>query len=387
MNKILKLIACYPIEFIILLALIPLILIKPLFVLSSIFLITSVFLLCTIINIKKKPTYLSIYLIFAFFVIYTALILFLDLMWLWFAPLFLSIINIAIIKRLLKKNKIDLFLITNYLKFLLLFVGLIPLLLFIFKFLLQNKEISKATKSSKNIIESNIDKKNLEKNLNNISKEPIIKDLILNGNFKESLPIISTLMHASNLTYLTITDNSGYVRARSHKPDALGDNLFLSNPEIKLVFEGQHIEGYLEIQELPLAYIRGISISNENKIIGAIFGGYLLNDNFAKNIVKNNFAGCIVLTEKGNFGYYSNDPVLNSYLLSIRFDKNFKPFYSTIGKTDYLFLPIKIVNSSDKNIGYFIMVHNSERRRQLSFLLFISITLIILTAGITKKWK
>jgi hypothetical protein len=386
MKKFLKLIACYPLEFIILMFMIPLSIKRPSFVLSSFFFITSILLLGALIKTKKRPRHLSLGLIFAFFIIYIGLILFLELPWLWFAPLIISLINISLIKKLIKINKIDPYLVVDSLKFAFLLVGLVPLLLIFFQFLHQKKETTKLTNRAKVVMSENIDSKALEKSLKNISAEPILKELIQSGNSSQSLPVLSALMHANNLSYLTVTDKAGFVRLRAHKPEAIGDNMFLSNPEIKPIFEGNEMEGFLKIQELPIAYIKGYAVTDEsNTTIGAIFGGYLLNDNLARNIVKDNFTGAIFATENETFGYYSKDPALNSFLIAIGNDKNIKPFYDKVGREDYLFLPLKIINSSGKNIGHIIFASQSERQKNLSNILFISLTTIILIAGALKN--
>lgn len=89
-----------------------------------------------------------------------------------------------------------------------------------------------------------------------------------------------------NLDFIVVTDNSGFVLARSHMPSQRGDNVFVTVPAARKIAEGQKVAGIFRGGRSPLAIVAGSPIVKDNKIIGAVILGYVINDEYAGKLKK-----------------------------------------------------------------------------------------------------
>lgn len=129
-------------------------------------------------------------------------------------------------------------------------------------------------------------------------------DLIAALQKKDTLGILGTLrdeQDAHQLTTLAVTDEHGIVLMRTVSVSRNGDYLFQETPYGQEVARGIPTVSVERGTALPLLVVAGFPVDENAKMIGALFGGYLIDDAYAHN-----FRGAY-LNSSINLIYYSKD--------------------------------------------------------------------------------
>lgn len=147
-----------------------------------------------------------------------------------------------------------------------------------------NGEVSRANE----LLVDKIDE--LKKDSLNLATQLAINPIVIKDiEIKDTQKILSDLkpiVNASNIEFITITDENGNVIVRTHEPEKKGDSV-LNQENVKLAIEGQANSKVEEGTQVKLAARSGVPIKNaEGKIIGVISTGYRLDSNEVVDYIK-----------------------------------------------------------------------------------------------------
>ncbi|HBG81708.1 TPA: hypothetical protein DDW69_02590 [candidate division CPR2 bacterium] len=371
MLNISKVIIRYPIESLLGLSLIPLLVISSDAATSNLLLIPAFFSVRLISVLYKNksdiPPLISIVVLCALAYYFT-----LKLHWVWPISLMLFFGIFIYLKKkfspILMKEKKALKII--YLSIISLTIFL-PAVLQLYQKTNQTKEFNLLEKKLDEEMSTLQEKQKTSLNMvRQLSEDEYIKSNLNNKSAAELAAVLRSKMLASNLSYLVLTDHIGNVKIRAHKPGVAGDNIFESFPETKSVFEGRTYEGIEEGLESPLIIIAGAPIYNEDKINGAIFTGYLLNDDFARKESVALQESIAFYSNQKLYGYSSSNPGISSVFISSNIrgylDTNSKDVIkkeAILENKNYLFAAKTIKNNRQITIGKVVIIsENSETK-------------------------
>lgn len=118
-------------------------------------------------------------------------------------------------------------------------------------------------------------------------REAIMASKVLNAALKKNdstqlLNLIQAEAERRRLDYIIVTDKDGFVLARSNLPAQQGDGIFQTSAQGRKMAQGEIVTAIVRTSRSPLSSMSGSLILEENKPIGSIIVGHILNDSYAK---------------------------------------------------------------------------------------------------------
>jgi len=239
-----------------------------------------------------------------------------------------------------------------------------------------------------------------QKELNNISqqREQIIASGVFINPLKRGdvLEILTTsqIEAKKRNVDVVITDKDGFVFSRSHMPGQQGDNIFQTTIQGINISEGKVVTDVVRGARSPLTLISGSFIKENDKPIGSIIVGHLLNDIYAtdlqKEYLKDGEQIVFYTPQEGVVGDSLNDKsktqLLNTYfsLGSDLISQNFTGISKEIKiGNDYYVIHHIIFSGLEENPGgafiLFPIHHNLLSLSLASFITFLFFVLYFIT--------
>jgi len=122
-----------------------------------------------------------------------------------------------------------------------------------------------------------------------LALNPTVTRAIETKDTQRILDDLKPIVKASNIEFITISDEKGNVLARTHEPEKKGDNV-LNQANVKIALEGKANSQVEPGTQVKLAARSGVPVKNEKgEIIGVISTGYKLDSNELVDYIKSKF--------------------------------------------------------------------------------------------------
>lgn len=119
-----------------------------------------------------------------------------------------------------------------------------------------------------------------------LSLNPVVIKAIETKDTQKILSDLKPIVEMSAIEFITITDETGIVLARTHEPEKKGDSV-LNQENVKVALEGKANSKIEEGTQVKLAARSGAPVKNDQgKIIGVISTGYRLDSNNIVDYIK-----------------------------------------------------------------------------------------------------
>lgn len=151
-----------------------------------------------------------------------------------------------------------------------------------------NASITKEVENANLILEEKIDdlKNNSLLMATQLSLNPTVINAIETKDSQRILNDLKNIVEDCNIEFITITDETGIVLARTHEPEKKGDSV-LNQVNVKTALEGKPNSQVESGTQVKLAARSGVPVKNENgNIIGVISTGYSLDANYIVDDIK-----------------------------------------------------------------------------------------------------
>ena len=138
-----------------------------------------------------------------------------------------------------------------------------------------NSDVTKAN----DVLNDKIDelKKNSMNMATQLSLNPIVIKAIETKDTQKILNDLKPIVESANIEFITISDETGIVLARTHEPEKNGDSV-LNQENVKFALEGKANSKIESGTQVKLAARSGVPVKNEQgKMIGVISTGYRLD--------------------------------------------------------------------------------------------------------------
>ncbi len=155
-----------------------------------------------------------------------------------------------------------------------------------------------------------------------IIESKVFDDALIEGDPSKILDIAQFEVKKRELDYIVVTDKNGFVLARTHLPNQIGDNVFQTTAQGVKIGRGETVTAVVRGAKKPLALSSASVVLDEGKVIGSVILGYLIDDSFANRIKEKylnpNSQVIFYTSKRGLVGSSFNDDEV-SRLLSIFF--------------------------------------------------------------------
>jgi hypothetical protein len=141
------------------------------------------------------------------------------------------------------------------------------------------------TEQAKQALEHGIatDKKFLKTEGDAIATDPRVINALQNVDTENLIALLQEERNRRSIGLMGITDEQGVIVGRTKSVSHRGDNAFLATPQGRVVAQGSSVES-IEISGLnptQLLMTTARPVRNDQKMIGALFANYLLDDEYA----------------------------------------------------------------------------------------------------------
>lgn len=223
---------------------------------------------------------------------------------------------------------------------------LVPSASYLYSSYNQTRQFSSLTKEiteQKKRIETHLD--NLTTLAEELAKDPGIIQGLQDKNYAPASTILQTSLLRNNLSLVTLTDPSGTVVSRAHKPSKTGDNLFENSPRSSNLFKQKSLTGIGFNEEYLPSLIAGIAITVEDQTLGFLLLGSSLDSAFIQQslLKTSGFNGSTALYWEGQlitFPSESFDPLTTNdhFLKALEARKSTQSWQRQIQTPDQLYL-------------------------------------------------
>jgi signal transduction histidine kinase len=117
---------------------------------------------------------------------------------------------------------------------------------------------------------------------NLLADNPSYGELLAAGDGESLRRLATSLMKATGLHVLTITDAKGLIQARAHDPEALGVNIS-SNPLVRAALKGKESVRMTQWED-SIVLSAASSIFSEDKVVGVMLTGLLVDRGFVESL-------------------------------------------------------------------------------------------------------
>lgn len=142
-----------------------------------------------------------------------------------------------------------------------------------------------------------------------VAKNNLLIDALLAGNIENLLPILQEEKNRRDIRLIGITNAEGVILGRTWLNSRIGNNVFLTTPQGRIVSSGKSVES-IEVSGLNPAQLNittGRPIMQGSTMIGSLFASYPMDDAYAvrfRNAYLNKGTEVIFYTK--DFGIYGN---------------------------------------------------------------------------------
>jgi hypothetical protein len=126
------------------------------------------------------------------------------------------------------------------------------------------------------------DSQYVSEQMKDIAASPAVAALIQAENTTQLFSTLQNEQANHGLTALTVTDANGVVLVRTQATSRKGDYIFQTTAYGRKVAEGIPVISIEQGTALPLLIIAGYPVTNLGKTVGAIFGGYSIDDAYSR---------------------------------------------------------------------------------------------------------
>jgi len=133
-----------------------------------------------------------------------------------------------------------------------------------------------------------------------VAASPSIASLIEEKNIPQLTSALLNAQVSYGLSAMNVTDSEGVVLMRTQVTSRNGDYLFQTTPYGQKVAEGTPVVSIEHGSALPLLIIAGHPVTDHGQTVGAVFGGYSIDDAYAHDF-RNRY-----LNDTDNLIFYSN---------------------------------------------------------------------------------
>lgn len=129
-----------------------------------------------------------------------------------------------------------------------------------------------------------MDKQKISINLKNVASSESLIQYLKNKDTANIQKFISDQKEKIDLSSLLVTDENGVVLTRASTTDSAGDYIFNTSLLGSFVVRGRDITAIFATKNFPLVISGGTRILYNGKMIGAVFGGIRLDDDYAHKL-------------------------------------------------------------------------------------------------------
>jgi hypothetical protein len=158
----------------------------------------------------------------------------------------------------------------------------------------------------------------------NVANSETLSKYIRENNFSSLLSFLNDQKEKNGLQGLLVTDKNGVVLLRVHANNS-GDYLFNTTTLGRYVANDRDMVSIVQAKNFPLVISAGVRILYNGKMIGAVFGGLQLDDDYAQKLQKQ------YLSKKVQIAFYSGKNGLTGTTFKDKKVRNFFETYSGAG--------------------------------------------------------
>jgi signal transduction histidine kinase len=124
----------------------------------------------------------------------------------------------------------------------------------------------------------------VEQAANLLADNPTYGELLATGNAEALRRLVTPMMKATGLHILTITDYQGVIQVRAHDPEGMGVNIS-GNPLVRAGLQGKEASRMTQWKD-SIALSASSPIRYENKVVGVILTGLLIDKGFVESLTR-----------------------------------------------------------------------------------------------------